>query len=229
MKSKILISIMTIALVASLAGTGLYAYFSDTETSSGNTFTAGTLNLKLANSGDPYTDGVTATWESPDNWAPGETVEATLYLQNHGTIDIGWIGIKPVNVAGTAGFADKIIVKGFSMADTASAKGIGVGDPDGFADFMATWGIWGSTAPLTLAEFASGDYSFYTEPSDWLLLGNIGTTTTITIEFEFDPEADNTYQGAWCTFDLSIVVLQDGDPNPTFVHVGDACGYAPMQ
>jgi predicted ribosomally synthesized peptide with SipW-like signal peptide len=48
MQKKILVSMMVIGLVAALAGAGLYAYFSDTETSSGNTFTAGTLDLELS-------------------------------------------------------------------------------------------------------------------------------------------------------------------------------------
>jgi predicted ribosomally synthesized peptide with SipW-like signal peptide len=47
MDKKILVSVMVIGLVAALAGAGLYAYFSDTETSSNNTFTAGTLDLTV--------------------------------------------------------------------------------------------------------------------------------------------------------------------------------------
>ncbi len=42
---KILVSLMAIALVIGLVGAGAFAYFSDVETSTGNTFTAGTLDL----------------------------------------------------------------------------------------------------------------------------------------------------------------------------------------
>jgi predicted ribosomally synthesized peptide with SipW-like signal peptide len=48
MDKKILVSMMVIGLVAALAGAGLHAYFSDTEKSEGNTFTAGTLDLELS-------------------------------------------------------------------------------------------------------------------------------------------------------------------------------------
>jgi predicted ribosomally synthesized peptide with SipW-like signal peptide len=48
---KILASLMVIALVAGLVGAGMSAYFSDTETSTGNTFTAGTLDLQLTRDG----------------------------------------------------------------------------------------------------------------------------------------------------------------------------------
>jgi spore coat-associated protein N len=44
MKKIIGLAISGLLLLALVAG-GTYAYFSDTETSSGNSFTAGTLNL----------------------------------------------------------------------------------------------------------------------------------------------------------------------------------------
>jgi predicted ribosomally synthesized peptide with SipW-like signal peptide len=43
----LLMSLMVIALVGGLVGGGLFAHFSDTETSEGNTFTAGTLDLTV--------------------------------------------------------------------------------------------------------------------------------------------------------------------------------------
>ena len=39
---------IALALVGALAGGGLFAYFSDTETSTGNTFQAGTISINLA-------------------------------------------------------------------------------------------------------------------------------------------------------------------------------------
>ena len=68
---KALISVMCIGLVAMTAGAGTLAYFSDVETSTGNTFTAGTLDLKTQ---DPFTGywvdgGVSATW-SLSNMVP---------------------------------------------------------------------------------------------------------------------------------------------------------------
>ena len=45
---KILVSLMIIALVCALIGGGVYAVFSDTETSTSNTFAAGTLDLDIS-------------------------------------------------------------------------------------------------------------------------------------------------------------------------------------
>jgi predicted ribosomally synthesized peptide with SipW-like signal peptide len=47
MNKKILISLCVIGAVAAIAVGGTIAYFSDTETSTGNTFTAGSIDLKI--------------------------------------------------------------------------------------------------------------------------------------------------------------------------------------
>jgi len=49
MQKSILVSLVTIGLLASVIGVGTYAYFSDTETSTGNTMTAGKLDLYVNN------------------------------------------------------------------------------------------------------------------------------------------------------------------------------------
>ena len=49
MNKKILISLSVIAAVATIVVGGTVAYFSDTETSTGNTFTAGTIDLQIDN------------------------------------------------------------------------------------------------------------------------------------------------------------------------------------
>jgi predicted ribosomally synthesized peptide with SipW-like signal peptide len=47
MDNKLLVSLMSIGLVATVVGMGTFAYFSDTETSTGNTVTAGVLDLSI--------------------------------------------------------------------------------------------------------------------------------------------------------------------------------------
>ncbi|MEO0190929.1 MAG: TasA family protein [candidate division WOR-3 bacterium] len=49
MNNRVLVSLSMIGVVAAIVIGGTVAYFSDTETSSGNTFTAGTLDLKVDN------------------------------------------------------------------------------------------------------------------------------------------------------------------------------------
>ena len=87
MKKRILFSIMTIALVGALIGGGIYAYFSDVETSTGNTFTAGTLNLKVGDA-DPTTASINIT-----NLKPTDTGNSATWLTKNigsisGTLDV---------------------------------------------------------------------------------------------------------------------------------------------
>jgi len=86
---------MTITLVAALIGGGIYAAFSDVETSTGNTFTAGTLNLVPSTSGTgpagKYTvtaggDGINGNVVF-EGLATGENGEIIWTLQNLGNID----------------------------------------------------------------------------------------------------------------------------------------------
>ena len=63
---KILISLSIIAVVAVLVIGGAFAYFQDVETSTGNTFSAGTLDLQIRDQDESYGDGVTATWKAED-------------------------------------------------------------------------------------------------------------------------------------------------------------------
>jgi predicted ribosomally synthesized peptide with SipW-like signal peptide len=79
MDKKILVSVMVIGLVSALAGAGLYAYFSDTETSTGNTFQAGTLNISL--------DG--GSWSTGfNNMKPGDTVKFTITVHSVGSLPL---------------------------------------------------------------------------------------------------------------------------------------------
>lgn len=78
MNKKILLSILVIGLVASLAGVGLYAIFTDTETGTG-TFTAGTLDISVPS----------ASWSTGfDNMKPGDTVTLTITVRNDGTLPL---------------------------------------------------------------------------------------------------------------------------------------------
>jgi len=85
MDRKILTAVFVVGLVATMAGAGIYAYFSDTETSTGNIFTAGTLNLQIRDGDESWGDGVTSTW-TMSNMKPGDTCTGFVGLRRLGTI-----------------------------------------------------------------------------------------------------------------------------------------------
>ncbi len=73
---------LTIAfmLLVGMASIGTWAYFQDTETSTGNVLAAGTLDLKTNNF-----DGVTQTL-SAINLKPGDIVSGSITLRNAGSV-----------------------------------------------------------------------------------------------------------------------------------------------
>jgi len=88
---RIALSLMTIATVAVLATNATGAYFSDTETSNGNTFTAGSLDLNL--------DGgnTNVVKFNVNNMRPGNQPTGSWNLENVGTIN-GYVDIENVSV-----------------------------------------------------------------------------------------------------------------------------------
>lgn len=84
---------LIIVTVAAFASTATTAYFSDTETSTGNTFAAGTLDLKVDNEDDSKIVRVTL-----NDMKPGDTAQYQWTWKNSGTID-GRPWLEVVNVA----------------------------------------------------------------------------------------------------------------------------------
>jgi len=84
---RFLLSMLAIFLVIGLAGSGAFAWFSDTETSTGNTFIAGTFDLKVSDWDQGLGDGVSYTWTMSD-MQPGITTVGPfdVVLQNSGSI-----------------------------------------------------------------------------------------------------------------------------------------------
>jgi predicted ribosomally synthesized peptide with SipW-like signal peptide len=83
MNRKPLIAFLIIGLVATIAGAGLYAYFSDTETSRGNTFTATTLDLKVDGCDDPNVP----VYFNISDVKPGDSSSVNITLTNAGSIN----------------------------------------------------------------------------------------------------------------------------------------------
>jgi predicted ribosomally synthesized peptide with SipW-like signal peptide len=92
---------MSLVVVLGLVGGGAFAYFSDTETSTGNTFSAGTLDVNVTTIGvssdpskvvvhdqvDGLNDYVTFT-----NVAPGDSGSIVWEITNTGSLP-GWINV----------------------------------------------------------------------------------------------------------------------------------------
>ena len=85
MDKKILASMLIIAVASMLLGAGTVAYFSDTETSTGNTFTVDCgPDLQIKDSGEDWSDGIGPEWTLTD-MKPGDSVYGSVDLRNVGS------------------------------------------------------------------------------------------------------------------------------------------------
>lgn len=80
-KKSIIKTIFVISVIAVLMCTSTQSYFSDTETSTGNTFTLGTIDLEI----DPETGQAVETLDGHLDLKPCETGYITITLTNVGT------------------------------------------------------------------------------------------------------------------------------------------------
>ena len=89
---KILLSILTIALVTTIAIGATRAYFSDTETSNGNTFVAGTLDLTVDGN-----NGVNTVEFNLTNLYPGYQPNGGFPVSNIGSVN-GYLNLTSITV-----------------------------------------------------------------------------------------------------------------------------------
>jgi spore coat-associated protein N len=89
---RILASILVVGILASGIGAGVYALFSDTETSNGNLFTAGTLDLTVNG-----LNGANAQIFNVANMKPGNQPTGHWNLQNIGSL-AGTLSISSITV-----------------------------------------------------------------------------------------------------------------------------------
>ncbi|RPF43055.1 camelysin [Thermodesulfitimonas autotrophica] len=187
---KILIALLGVLLVAALAGAGTFAYFSDTETSTGNSFTAGTLDLGLANAAglDP-TGSTSATWVSPSNWAPGQTVDASIYVNNEGTIGASRTTVT-FTYSATEGTPSSVDAGSSLIGDAIVATTVEL-------DGVTVTGLQGKTLSQLQA---LGAYDLGSLPAN--------TEKKLHIVWTLDPNADNGVQGDSANVTLSFKASQ---------------------
>ena len=199
---KILVSFMTIALVSALIGGGIYAYFSDVETSTGNTFTAGTLDLNL-DGGNTNVVKFTV-----DDVKPGDSSGGTWTVANVGNMD-GYLDLESISVSedigtttdpeladevppgtDTAQLGNYLMVHMFIDANNNGSWDSGETDIFGTNVSPAAINTIASSYGLDLSLLANGGTNYIT------LLWSVGTTV------------DNRIQGDSVTLDITFELQQ---------------------
>ena len=182
MKKKLLMSLFTIAIVGTLIGGGVMAWFSDTETTNPNVFTAGTLDLVLGQ--------ISTTPTDLSNMKPGDEVSGSITVQNIGSLD-GWLyGRTTYSVSEWPNLANVLNVTSWT-------------DPSGtYTPNMTLQGLVGQTHPITIP-----GYGGLWMPYGLLTAEGGGGTFAMTIEF--DEDAGNDYQSSSIDVTFQFVLFQN--------------------
>ena len=203
---KILSSIFIIALIASVAFGATRAYFSDTETSTGNTFSAGTLDLKL-DSGDENKVAFTVT-----NMKPDDTYSYKYTLRNAGTIS-GYLDLEGIAVASDENGCNEPET---TVGDTTCGDpGAGDGELDDLLKARLYWD-YDCEADFDIGtddEIYNDTVGFINDSydEDKLLVGG-GSDSCIVVSFDWTSSSnDNLGHGDSLTFNITFDLNQIED------------------
>ncbi|MEH7380025.1 TasA family protein [Bacillus sp. JJ1533] len=182
-KKKIGFGIASLALGAALIGGGTYAYFNDVETSSGNTFATGTIELEP--------NAISTNKIDWSNKKPGDTFSYTFPLQNTGTLNANlFIDIINYNSNGNGDNTD--------LGEVLHITELSVGGTNYLNQFDAN-----TDGTVTLKEFADGAKLQFGEI-------NSGETKNMTVSGLFfeSGSPQNEYQGDSLTLDVEFELRQ---------------------
>ena len=208
---KLLLSMLATFLVIGLVGAGTFAWFQDTETSTGNTFTAGTMDLRL-HDGTTWVDGLIVARWTGTNLAPGDSIGSnTIQLREFGTIPADHLEITAEYTSTLANDDD--------MARYLEITNLRYEDTDWYINLLTgeRWNIIGNVlleGPRADWEVEDQDnrgwvslYDLKVDPAD-NLPPPVGTYM-FTMALRFNENAGNDLQGQ--TFNLSVVFTLNQD------------------
>lgn len=210
MNKQILISLSVIGAVAAIAITGTVAYFSDVETSPGNTITAGTLNLRVAKRSDAYIDPLTTALVTLSDMKPSVTqyvYKKLIVDDNPGKV---YLHLKDISCTGGK----------LTEPEAEEQKNAEKCDIDTVTDYNLKIDLNrnGSFNDPGETIIPLGTRSIANVASCWIPLGSLEPWVEYEIEqsFHLRPTVTNWAQGDILTFTEVFMLLQTNDPfDPT--------------
>ncbi|WP_148305910.1 TasA family protein [Geoglobus acetivorans] len=192
-----IVGVLMVALVGLVIGAGTFAYFSDTETSSGNQITAGTLELKLGDGANTWYDDPNIPSYTVTNVYPGWSDWLDFYAKNFGSID----GDLYMKVTYTESTGDNTEAEG-SPDDAVLDDNLCVAVTlDGTSFDLSTYDT-NSDGCVSLSEIAN----------QYILLGDLtgGNSMHIKIDVNIPTTVGNEIQGDTVTVNVEFKLMQDG-------------------
>jgi predicted ribosomally synthesized peptide with SipW-like signal peptide len=206
---KILASLLTIGVVSVGAVYSTAAYFSDTEVSTDNTFTAGTIDIAV--------DGENP-WESTaeyvfENMLPGDTETISVPVANVGNNELVlWKKVRVTDTeTGVQSEPECEAELGVWDDSSHSCSGMTAEDNNLPGSLNYEMIVGGTTLIDPVWEVKVEDVNDL-----WVPLGRVAVGDSITVEqnYYFDEEAGNVLQGDSTTFDIVFYAEQIGGTGP---------------
>lgn len=226
MNKKIILSLVTIVAVSAIAIGGTVAYFSDTEVSTGNTFTAGTIDLAVE-SENP--------WEANGqyvfaNLEPSDSEDINVTLNNVGTNDVViWKKVKVTSESNNLQSEPECNAEGGVWSGTECSSST-INDLS--TQLVYSMKIGGSDNIKKAWDVRVSDVNDL-----WIPVGrlNAGASVTVDQNYYFSELAGNAYQGDQIVIDITFYAEQLNAPGPSHTTRGvvlenkDAAGdWAPI-
>ena len=194
MLKKLTVVAVLIALVGVAANSGTLAVFTDAAPSNNNTFTTGTLDLKLSDNNETDLDSV-STSVTFTAMAPGDTVTDRIVPKNTGSLALRYAISSSATNADSKGLKDQLVltIKTIDVTtpgipcDNFDGTQLYTGDTDSTAGKLVGDNTQGAQAgDRILAAAASETLCFRVNLP--LNTGNTFQNATTTVTFTFDAE-----------------------------------------
>lgn len=208
MKSRIMISMLVIAMVAAVIGGATMAWFTDTDNAGGPAvFTAGTLDVDVSKGLTTF-QGLLPDNSKHGNMNPGDVYDAIeIIIENKGTKNLAWFGNWQATVVDQSKndkLLDGIYIHMMKMEfkspqgadwepmDQFITNGIGSGNYPGWYNTLASQGNF----PVVQLRQWLGNNGMGSTPYEHMGALKPGYKYKLTVQFGFYSGAGNDYQGS---------------------------------
>lgn len=218
-KKKIIVSAITIGATGALLIGATFAFFTDQETSSGNTLTSGTLKIDVNDNNSSGTFNV--SFGVVSNLAPGDlTGVATIKVINTGTLNAATFGRLTLSGASSPDLSDELSIYNYkveyfdnAVCTVTTNRWSGTDPYHGTASNM-DWFIKDGDATLwngvggseNLKTWVTGDGPLDIPGTAWDMEGlEPNECYILTVQFQMDEDASNAYQGSSVTVGYEVL------------------------
>ena len=184
---KIALSLLSIASALVIVGGATFAFFSDTKTSTENTFAAGTLEVNIT---DQNADTLFESEAIVSNWAPGDQSFVNFDVKNVGSLPVNLRGFA-TGTWGDSGLDSQNMVKVIQVERWDGSNWVNIlSNSSGITGYFY-WSPDGTNTAL------------YTVDS--------GDRAQLRLTVEFDPDAGDDFQNQTFTSSLQVEAKQTND------------------